>query len=106
MSSEEFKKLGRKSWEDDYNYLCIDGSKKRDQGRYCICNESKKRVKKQHLRRRLFDYINVILKDRENLEKLEELVSLQSQVKLVRLQDKLCEQKFHENITKNFRTSY
>ena len=41
MSYGEFKELCRKSWEDDYNYLCIDRSKKRDQGRYCICNESK-----------------------------------------------------------------
>ena len=27
---------------EDNNYLCIDGSEKREQGRYCICNESKK----------------------------------------------------------------
>ena len=42
MNYDEFKELCRKSWEEDYNYLCIDRSKKRDQGRYCICNESKK----------------------------------------------------------------
>ena len=41
MDYNEFKELCRKSWEDDYNYLCIDRSKKRNQGRYCICNESK-----------------------------------------------------------------
>ena len=41
MNYDEFKDLCRKPWEDDYNYLCIDRSKKRDQGRYCICNESK-----------------------------------------------------------------
>ena len=44
MSYDEFKELCRKSWEEDYNYLCIDRSKKRDQGRYCICNENKKNV--------------------------------------------------------------
>ena len=44
MSYDEFKELCRKSWEEDYNYLCIDESKKRDQGKYCICNESKKNV--------------------------------------------------------------
>ena len=44
MSYDEFKELCRKSWEEDYNYLCIDRSKKRDQGRYCICNESKKKT--------------------------------------------------------------
>ena len=35
------------------------------------------------------------IKDREDLEKLEELVSLRNQVKLVRLQDKLGKQNFH-----------
>ena len=44
MNYDEFKDLCRKSWEEDYNYLCIDRSKKRDQGRYCICNESKKNI--------------------------------------------------------------
>ena len=41
MNYDEFKALCRKSWDEDYNYLCIDRSKKRDQGRYCICNENK-----------------------------------------------------------------
>ena len=39
---DEFKELCGKSWEEDYNYLCIDRSKTKEQGRYCICNESKK----------------------------------------------------------------
>ena len=42
MNYDEFKELCRKSWEEDYNYLYIDRSKKRDRGKYCICNESKK----------------------------------------------------------------
>ena len=42
MNYDELKDLCRKSWEEDYNYLFIDRSKKRDQGKYCICNESKK----------------------------------------------------------------
>ena len=42
MNYDEFKELFRKSWEEDYNYLCIDRSKNRDQGKYCICIESKK----------------------------------------------------------------
>ena len=41
MNYDEFKELCRKSWGEDYNYLCIDRSKKRGQGRYRICNESK-----------------------------------------------------------------
>ena len=42
------------------------------------------------------------IKDRKVLEKLEELASLQDQVKVVRLQDKLGKQNFHENIKKVF----
>ena len=40
-SYDEFKQLCGKSWEEEYIYLFIDSSKKRDEGRYCICNESK-----------------------------------------------------------------
>ena len=40
------------------------------------------------------------IKDREDLENLEELVSLESQVKAVRLQDKLGKQNFHEDMKK------
>ena len=38
------------------------------------------------------------IKDREDLKKLEELASLQNQVKAVRLQDKLAKQNFHEDM--------
>ena len=42
------------------------------------------------------------IKDTEDLEKLEDLVSLQNQVKFVKLQDKLGEQTFHEDMKKVF----
>ena len=42
------------------------------------------------------------IKDREDLEKLNKLVSLQDQVKTVRLQDKLGKQNFHEDVKKVF----
>ena len=42
------------------------------------------------------------IKDREDLENLEELVSLQDQAKVVRLQDKLGKQDFHEDMKKVF----
>ena len=42
------------------------------------------------------------IKDREDLEKLNELVSLEDQVKFVRLQDKLGKQNFHEDMKKVF----
>ena len=42
------------------------------------------------------------IKEREDLENLNELVSLQNQVKAVRLQDKTGKQKFHEDIKEVF----
>ena len=39
--------------------------------------------------------------NREDLDKLEELASLQDQVKVVRLQDKLGKQNFHEDMKKS-----
>ena len=42
------------------------------------------------------------IKDRVDLESLNELVSLQDQVKTVRLQDKLGKQNFHEDMKKVF----
>ena len=44
------------------------------------------------------------IKNVENLQKLNELVSLENQVKAVRLQDKLGEQNFHEDMKKVFET--
>ena len=42
------------------------------------------------------------IKDREDSKDLDELESLQSQVKVVRLQDKLGKQNFHEDMKKVF----
>ena len=42
------------------------------------------------------------IKDREDLEKLNELASLQNEVKVVKLQDKLGKQNFHEDMKKVF----
>ena len=42
------------------------------------------------------------IKDRDDLEKVNELVSLQDQVKAVRLQDKLGKQNLHEDMKKVF----
>ena len=36
MKYDEFKQKSRDSWEEEYNYLCNDRSKKKDQGRYFI----------------------------------------------------------------------
>ena len=42
------------------------------------------------------------IKDREDLENLNELASLQDQVKAIRLQDNLGKQNFHEDMKKVF----
>ena len=42
------------------------------------------------------------INNREDLDKLEELASLPDQVKVVRLQDKLGKQNFHEDMKKVF----
>ena len=42
------------------------------------------------------------IKDREDLENLNELLSLQNQVKAVRLQDRLSKQNFQEDMKKVF----
>ena len=44
------------------------------------------------------------IKSRDDLEKLNDLVSFQSQVKALRFQDKLGNQNFHEDLTKLFET--
>ena len=44
MSYDEFKQLCKKTWHEDYNYLCIERSQKEKQGRYCVCDESKNKL--------------------------------------------------------------
>ena len=51
-----------------------------------------------------FKFLNAVFnEDRDDLESLNELVSLQNQVKAVRLQDKLGKQNFHEDLKKKFK---
>ena len=72
MSYDEFKEFYRKSWAEDYKNLCIDRSKKRFQGRYCICNESKKNVSRSHITDEgfLITWMLYSIKGREELENL------------------------------------
>ena len=44
--------------------------------------------------------------NRQDLQNLNELVSLQNQVKVVRLQDQLVEQNFHQELKKVFETVF
>ena len=44
VNYDEFKELCRKSWAEDYVYLCIDRPKKKEQRRYYICIENKEHI--------------------------------------------------------------
>ena len=107
MSFDKSEQLCRKSWEEEYNHLYIDRSKKRDQGRYCICDERKstsidcfQATKPFWLRWMLYS-----IKNRVDLESLNELVLLQNHVKALKIQDKLGKQNFHEDMKKVFETT-
>ena len=41
MHYDEFEQLSKISREEEYNYLCIDRSKKQDKGKYGFCKEVK-----------------------------------------------------------------
>ena len=41
MKYDEFKEMCHETWNEEYNYLCIDMTKNKNEGKYCIFNESK-----------------------------------------------------------------
>ena len=41
MKNDEFKQMCHKAWDEKYNYLCIDMTKNKSEGKYLIFNESK-----------------------------------------------------------------
>ena len=41
MNYDEFKQMCHKAWDEKYNYLCIDMTKNKNDGKYRILNESK-----------------------------------------------------------------
>ena len=41
MNYDEFKQMCHNAWEEKYNYLCIDMTKNKNEGKYRIFNESK-----------------------------------------------------------------
>ena len=41
MLYHEFKEMCHKAWSEKFNYLCIDMSKNKNEGKYRIFNESK-----------------------------------------------------------------
>ena len=41
MNYDEFKLMCHKAWDEEYNYLCIDVTRNKNEGKYRIFNESK-----------------------------------------------------------------
>ena len=41
MIYDEFKEMCRVAWSEKFNYLCIDMTKNKNEGKYRIFNESK-----------------------------------------------------------------
>ena len=41
MIYDEFKDMCRVAWSEKFNYLCIDMTKNKNEGKYCIFNESR-----------------------------------------------------------------
>ena len=41
MEYDEFKEMRHKAWDEIFNYLCIDMTKNKNEGKYRIFNESK-----------------------------------------------------------------
>ena len=41
MKNDEFKEMCHKAWDERFNYLCIDMTKNKTEGKYRIFNESK-----------------------------------------------------------------
>ena len=105
MKYDEFKQICYKAWSERFNYLCIDMTKDRNDGKKLIFNESKNIYIERICETEAFNIFKLLfpIKDREDLEKLEVAVPLQNQVKAVRLQDKLGKQKFHEGMKKVFK---
>ena len=100
MKYDEFTEMCHKAWSERYNYLCTDMTKKMKLN-IVFSMKAKTHLLNAIPKVNLFNKIFPI-KDRIELEKLNKLVSLQNQVKGVRLQDKLGKQNFHENIKKLF----
>ena len=56
MSYDELKAICKMSWEEEYRYPCIDGSKKKEiKGDIVLVLKARTRKQNAHLKRNLFD---------------------------------------------------
>ena len=99
MSYEEFKQSCRKHWEVEYIYLYVDEAEMKDWGNFCIPNESKVNYIECTLETVPSWYENVMINSNlknvvfnwktDDLESMNDLASLRTQLKDLRLQGKL-----------------
>ena len=107
MKYDEVKVMCHKAWSERFNYLCIDMVKKMKVNivfsmkvePHILNAFPKLNLFKKTITFTCFQMMFQI-KDREDMENLNEVISLQDQVKTVRLQDKLGKQKFQEDMRK------
>ena len=92
----EFRQMCRKTWSQKSNHLCINLTKNKNEVKNRIFNESRNTYIECRCESEDFFFeLFCLIENREDLEKLEELVSLQNPVNEVRLQDKFSKQIFH-----------
>ena len=91
MISDEFKDMCRVACGEKFIYLCIDMTKNKNEGKYRIFNESKNTYIECICETEAFKIFSMLfaINNREDLQNLNELTSLQDQVKAIRLQDKI-----------------
>ena len=102
MSYDESKELCRENWEEESNYLHINRSKKEIKEDMVVVMKAKTHLQKVFLKRNIFRTQKTLFtnKSREDLENSEEPASRKNQVEDLRLQDKIGNQNFHQNVKK------
>ena len=84
MKYDEFKKTCQKAWSEKFNYLCIDMTKSKNEGKNRIFNGSKTTYFESIPEREPFHKINDVSKKKyRRFKKLNKLGLLESQVKAV-----------------------
>ena len=100
MNYDESKQMCHKAWSEKLIYLCTDMTKKM-KANIVYSMKAKPHIMIVFAKVTLFDYHNCCSpKNLEDLQKLNEAVSLANQVKVVRLQDKLVKQNYHHDRNK------
>ena len=106
MNLKERNSLPRKAWENDYNYLQIDGFAKIGEGRCTIRNCNKITFIECTPETKPFQFFvnkyDIFNKNKEELETWDEIENLQSNAKQLGLVEQFGKQDFHFNLKELF----